>query len=135
MTNGLDIVEMRQGSQNLRAIQNESRAQYRQTPSLGYISDSQEIVKESWSIVHHDGEAGFELSGRSPLPPPVSAMDLPEGQTQSRNVHRIGKISSHSIDRVEQWAPETILAPDDCLNWIVVSDNPKDREDDCMVGD
>jgi hypothetical protein len=39
-----DFLEMRQGSQNLRATQKESRAQHKQMTAVGYISDTQEIV-------------------------------------------------------------------------------------------
>jgi len=74
-----DLLEMWQGSQNLRDTQKESRAQYKQMTAVGYISDTEEIVKSSWSLFQHDGAAAFKLSERSPLPPALSAKDLPGG--------------------------------------------------------
>ena len=43
------VLEMWQGSQNLRATQTESHAQNKQMTPIGYISDTAEIFKESWS--------------------------------------------------------------------------------------
>jgi len=54
-----DMLEMWQGCQNLRATQKKSRAQNKQMTALGYISDTEEIVKASWSNFQHDGEAAF----------------------------------------------------------------------------
>jgi len=56
-----DFLEMWQGSQNLRATQKESRAQKKQMTAVGYISDTEEIVKASWSLFQHDGAAAFKL--------------------------------------------------------------------------
>jgi hypothetical protein len=72
---------MWQGSQNLRATQNESRAQNMQRTAVESISDTEGIVKAAWSLFQQDGAAAFKLSERSPLPPALSAMDLPGGQT------------------------------------------------------
>jgi len=76
-----NLLEMWQGSQNLRATQKESRAQNKQMTAVGYISDPEEIVKASWSLFQHHGAAAFKLSERSPLPPALSAKDLPGGRT------------------------------------------------------
>jgi len=76
-----DFLEMWQGSQNLLATQKESRAQNKQMTAVGYISDTQESVKASWSLLQHDGAAAFKLSERSPLPPALSAKDLHGGRT------------------------------------------------------
>jgi len=84
-----DFLEMWPGSQNLHATQKESRAQYNQMNAVGYISDTEEIVNAIWSLFQHDGAAAFKLSERSPLQPPLSAKDLPGGQTQILNVCRI----------------------------------------------
>jgi len=84
-----DFLEMWQGSQNLRATQKESRVQNKQMPAVGYISDTEEIVKASWSNFQHDGAAAFKLSEKSPGPPALSAKDLPGGRTQVLNVRRI----------------------------------------------
>jgi len=81
-----DFLKMSQGSQNLRATQKESRTQKMQMTAVGYISDTEEIVKASWSLFQHDGAAAFKLSERSPLPPALSANDLPGGRTQILNV-------------------------------------------------
>jgi len=42
-----DFLEMRQGSQNLRAAKKKSHAQNKQMTAVGYISDTEEIVKAS----------------------------------------------------------------------------------------
>jgi len=44
-----NFLEMWQGSQNLRATQKESWAQNKQMTAVGYISDTEEIIKASWS--------------------------------------------------------------------------------------
>ena len=74
-----NFLEMWQGSYNLSATQKESHAQIRQMTAVGYISDTKEIIKASWSNCQHDGAAAFKLSERSPLPPALSAKDLPGG--------------------------------------------------------
>jgi len=71
-----DFVEMLQGSQTLCATQKESRTQNDQMTAMGFISDTEAIVKASWALFQHDGAAAFKLSERSPLPPPLSARDL-----------------------------------------------------------
>jgi hypothetical protein len=68
-----DFLEMWQGSQNVHATQKESGAQNKQVTAVGYISDTEEIVKASWSLLQHDGAAVLKLSERSPLPPALSA--------------------------------------------------------------
>jgi len=77
-----DVVEMWQGRQNLYATQKESGTQDKQMTAIGYILDTEQIIKASWSLFQHDGVAEFKLSERSPLPPVLSAKDLPEGRTQ-----------------------------------------------------
>ena len=57
-----DFLEMWQGSQTLQATQKESRAQNNQMTAVGYISDTEEIVKGSWSNFQHDSAAAFTLS-------------------------------------------------------------------------
>jgi len=52
-----NLLEMWQGSQNLRATQKESHAQNKQMTAIGYISYTKEIVKASWSDFQHDGAA------------------------------------------------------------------------------
>jgi len=81
-----DFSDMWQGSQYLRATQMESCSPNKQMTAVGYISDTDEIVKSSWSLLQHDGVAAFKLSERSPLPPALSAKDLPGGRTPISNV-------------------------------------------------
>jgi len=112
-----DFLEMWQGSQNLCATQMDSRAQTKQMTAVGYISDTEEIVKSSWSLFQHDGAAAFKLSERSPLQPAWSAKDLPGGRTQILNVRRIRRINGHPLEIDEDSAPESILDTEDWLNW------------------
>jgi hypothetical protein len=49
-----DFLVMWQGSQNLHAPQKESRSQNKQMTAVGYILDTQEIIKASWSNFQHD---------------------------------------------------------------------------------
>ena len=73
------FLKMLQGSHNLRASPNEYHIQNRQMTVVGYISDMEEIIKASWSLFQQIGVAAFELSETSPLPPALSANDLPGG--------------------------------------------------------
>ena len=104
-------------------------------PAVGYISDTQEIVIASWSLFQHDGAAAFKLSERSPLPPALSAKDLPGGRTQILNVRRIRRINCHPVESDEDSAPECISDTNDWLNWYCSLDNPNDSEDDCAADD
>jgi len=81
-----NFLEMSQGSENLHATQKESHTQNIQRTAVRCISDTDEIVRVSWSLFQHDGTAAFKLSERSALPPPLSAKDLPGGRTQVLNV-------------------------------------------------
>jgi hypothetical protein len=128
-----DFLEMWQGSQNLHATQKESRAQNKQMTAVGYISDTEEIVKASLSLFPHDRAAAFKLSERSLLPPPSSAKDLPGGRTQIVNVRRIRRINRHPVESDEASAPESISHTEDWLNWNGDLDNPNDSEDDCTA--
>jgi len=130
-----DLLEMWHGSQNLRATEKESRTQNKQMTAVGYISDTEDIVQASWSLFHHNGAAAFELSARSPLPPALSAKDLPGGRTQILNVHRIRRINCHPVESDEDSAPHSISDTDDWLHWNGDLDNPLDSEDDCAAGD
>jgi hypothetical protein len=68
-----DFLEMLQGSQTLPATQKESHTQNKQMTAIGYISDTEEIIKPSWSNFHHDGAAAFKLSEKLPVPPALSS--------------------------------------------------------------
>jgi len=111
-----DFLEMWQGSQNLRAPHKESRAQNKQITAVGYISDMEEIVKASWTLFHHDGVAAFKLSEKPPLPPGLSATDLPGGRTQVFNVRQIQRFNRHPVESDEDSAPESISDTDDWLH-------------------
>jgi hypothetical protein len=130
-----DFLKMWQGSQNLCATQKESRAQHKQMIAVGYISDMEEIVKASWSLFQHDGAAAFKLSERSPLPPALSAKDIPGGRTQILNHHRTRRINHHPVECDEDSAPESISDTEDWLNWNGELDNPKDIKEDCAADD
>jgi len=54
--------------------------------AVGYISDLEGIVNAFWSLFQHDGTAAFKMSERSPLPPLLSAEDLPGERTEILNV-------------------------------------------------
>jgi len=82
MANVLNRSEKWQGSQNRRATKKESRTQNKHMTAVGYISDIEETDKAPWSLFQHDCAAAFKFSERSPLPPALSAKDLPGGRTQ-----------------------------------------------------
>jgi len=45
--------------------------------AVGYISETEEIVKASCSLFQYVCAAAFQLLGRSSLPPALTAKDLP----------------------------------------------------------
>jgi len=124
---------MWQGSQNRCATQKESRVQHNQMTTIGYIMDTEELVKASWSLFQHDGVAAFILSERSPLPPRLSVNKLPGGWTQILNVRLIRRINHHPVKSAEDSAPETISDSEDCLNWNGDLENPTDSADYCAT--
>jgi len=126
-----DFLEMWQGSQNLRSTRKESHTQNTPMTAVGYISDMEEIVKASWSLFQHDGVAAFKMSERSPLPPALSAKNLPCGRTQILNVCRIWRINRHPVESDEGSAPESLSDTEDWLNWNGDLHNPNVSEDDC----
>jgi hypothetical protein len=130
-----NFLEMWQGSQNLRATQKESRAQIKQMTAVGYISDTEEIVKSSWSLFQPDGAAAFQLSERSPLPPALSAKDLHGGRTQILNVRQIRRINPHPVETDKDSALESISDTEDWLHWNGDLDDRNDSEEDCAADD
>ena len=56
-----DILEKSQGRQNLCATQQDCRSQVRQMTAVGFISDTEEIVKSFWLNFQHDGVAALKL--------------------------------------------------------------------------
>jgi len=128
-----DVLEMWQGSQTLHATQTESWADKMQMTAIGYILDPEEIVKTSWSLFHHDGAPAFKLSERSPLPPALSAKDLPGGHSQIFNVLWIRRINRHQVESDEDSAPDTILDTENWLNWNGNLDDRNDTDADCVA--
>ena len=133
MSKVYNFLEMWQGSQNLGATQKESRARNKQMTAVGYISDTEEIIKASWSIFQHDGASAFKLSERSPLPSALFAKDLPGGRTQILNVRRIRRINRHPVESNKDSAPESISDTEDWLNWNGNLDDRNDTDDDCVA--
>jgi hypothetical protein len=128
-----DFLEMLPGSQILRATQKKPHAQNKEITAVGYISDTYEIVKASWSLFQHDGAAVFKWSERSPLPPAMSAKDLPAGRTQIVNVRHIRRINRDPVQSDVDSAPGSISDTEDWLNWNGELDSPNDRQDDCAT--
>jgi len=124
-----NFLEMWQGSQTLRATQKESCAQNKQMTAVGYISDMEEIVKASWSNFHHDCEAAFKLSEKSPVPPALSAKNLTGRRTQVLNIRQIKRIDRHPAESDEDRSPKIISDTENLLNWNGDLDNPNDSED------
>ena len=102
------LLETGQVNHNLHATQKESRAQSVQITAVEYISDTEEIVKASPALFHHDGAAALKLSERSSWPPAVSAKDLPGGLTQKLSVCQIRQTNHHLIKCNADIAPESI---------------------------
>jgi len=125
-----DFLKMWQGRHTLRATQKESRAQHTQMTAVGYISDTEEIVKASWSLFHQDRAAALKLLEKLPVPPALSANDLPGGQTEVLNVLRIKRIDRHHAESHEDSSPESLSDTENGLNWNGDLDNPNDSEDD-----
>jgi len=126
-----DFLEMWQGSQHLRTTQKESRAQNKQITAVGYISDTEESIKASWSLFQHDGAAAFELTGRSQLPPALSRKELAGGRTQVLKVCWIRRFSCDPVEGDDDSAPESIPDTDNWLNWNGDLDNPNESENNC----
>jgi len=130
-----NFLEMWEGSQNLHATKKESRSQNKQMTAIGYILDTEEMVKASWSLFEHDCAAVFKLLERPPLPPALSTKDLPGGWTQMLNVRQIRRINHHPLASGEDSIAEIIS---DTENWLILNvnlENPNDSEDDCAADD
>jgi len=97
--------------------------------AVGYISDTEEIVKALWSHCKQDGLAAFNLSERSPLPPALAAQNVPGGQTQVLNVSHNRKIDRHSAKSDEDSAPESFSDTKNWPDWNGDLDNPNESED------
>ena len=90
-----DFLEMWQGSENLHATQKTSRAQNKQITDMGYISDTEETVKESWSAFKHDSVAGCKITEKSYSPLYLLQIDLPGGKIKVLHMYRIHRINHH----------------------------------------
>jgi hypothetical protein len=90
---------------------------------VGYISDLEGIFKVFWSLFQHDGVAAFKLSESSPLPPAVSANDLPGGRIHLLCVRRIRRINCHPVKSDEDSTPESNCTMNICCTgmatWII----------------
>jgi len=128
-----NFLEMWQGSQILRAAQKESRAQNKQMTTEGYTSDTQEFVQLSCSLVQQDGATAFKLSERLPLPPALSAKDLPGWWTQILNARQVRRINRYAVESDEDSAHDRISDTENLLNWNGDLDNPNDSKDHCVV--
>jgi len=117
-------------SQNLCATQKDSHAEHKQMTAIGFIVDTDEVIKASWSNFQHDSAAAFKLSERLPVPPPMSTKSLPGRQIQVSNVLLIKRIDHHPANRARGIPPESIL---DSKNWLHRNgefDNLNHSEDD-----
>jgi hypothetical protein len=128
-----DFLEMRQGSQNLCAIQKEPHTQNKQMAAMGYNSYTEEIVIASLLLFQHNGAAACKMSEISPLPPPFSAKDLPGGRTPIVNVRRIRRLNSHPVEYDDDSVPVSISDTEDWLYWNGDLHNPNDSEADCAA--
>jgi len=126
-------LEMWQGSWNLRAIRKESSSQNKEMTAMGYISVTEAIVKSPRSLFQHDGAAASETSEWSPLPPPLSARDLPGGETQILNVCWIRRINLYTVESDDDSISESISDTEDWPNRDVDCDIPNNSEADCAV--
>jgi len=124
MGNVHDVLEMWQGSQNLSLTHKQSGAQNNRFTATRYISDTEEIVKESWSKLQHDDVAVFKLSERVPVPPALAAKDLCTGQTEVLNVCHSKRVDHHPAKSDEDSAPEGISNSENWLDWNGDLDNP-----------
>jgi hypothetical protein len=130
-----DCLEIWQVSFHLCATQKEFRTQNRHLTAGRYILDMEMIVKASWSLFQHDGAAVFNLSERSPVPPALSAKDLPGEQTQILNVHLIRTIKLHPVGSDEDSPPESISDTNNWPNSNGDMHTPNESEDDCAADD
>jgi hypothetical protein len=84
-----DFLEMWQGSQTLRATQMECCSQNQQMTAIGYISDTEQIIQASLMNFHYNTVATFKLLENLPVPPALSAKNLPGGRTQVLNICQV----------------------------------------------
>jgi len=124
-----NFLEMWQGSQNLHTTQKESRAKIIQIAAVRYVSDTEEIVKASWSDFQPDGAAAFKLSEWSPAPLAVSVKDIPAGQSQLLIVCQIQWMNCIPAKCDEDCASESISDTEYWLDWNADLDSQNYSED------
>jgi len=107
MVKAHDILEILYCSPKQHATQKESYTQHKVMSVVGYIPYLEEMLEVSWSLFQHDVVAAFKLSARSPLPPALSAKDIPGGRTQLLSVPRISTINHHPVKSAEDSTPES----------------------------
>jgi len=115
---------------NLCATLKESCIRHKQLAAVGFISDSEEIVKASWLNFQHNGAAAFELLERSSVPAAFSAKHLPGEWTQELHMHQIKRINHYTAISDDDSSPGRISDTASCLNWNGRLDNPHDSADD-----
>jgi len=92
--------------------------------AAGYSSDTEDIVKASWSNFQHDCVAAIVLSETSPLPPALSATDLPGGWTQAFTARQIRRINQHPAESGQDSSAESLSNTENWLDWNGDIDNP-----------
>jgi hypothetical protein len=100
---------------------------------IGNISDMKEIVRVSWSLFQHDNAAAFQLLERSTLPPALFAKNIPGGQNEIFNVHRIRTINCHQAAGDEESMHYIISDTKNGSNWNSDLYNPNGSEDDDVM--
>ena len=124
---------MWQGSQYIRATQRESPVQNKQMTAIWYVSDTEMIIKASWSPFQHNGAAEFTWSERLPLPPALSSTDLSAWPIQLSNVSQITRLDHHPVQSDEDSKWEIIS---DTENWLHCNgdlNDPIDSNNDCQA--
>jgi len=124
---------MLQGSNNLHATQTANRAQTKQTTAIGYILNTEEILKASSLLFQQDGAAAFESSIWSPLLPGLSAKNLSGWRTQKFTVHQIRRTDCHPLESHEDTKHGNISNTEKFLTWKDNLDIPTDTEDNCIT--
>jgi len=119
--------------QNLRATQKVSHSQNKQMTAVGYIADTEEIIKASLILIQHDGVAPLKFSERSPVPPALSAKNLPRGWTQILTVCWIRRINNQQVKCDDGGAHDSISDTKNWLNWNCDWENPKDSKDNWVA--
>jgi hypothetical protein len=91
------------------------------------------MINTSWCIIQYDVAAAFTAAERSPLPPVLSANDLPSGRTQVLNVCQVKRIDCHPAKSIKNCTLERLSYTE---IWLYCSDDldiATRSEDDCDV--